>query len=31
VNNCLSPVFTGVDELEQNGIEVVGTHYSVKW
>ena len=31
VNNCLGPVFAQVDDLQQNGIEVDGIHYTVTW
>ena len=31
VKKCLGPVFTQVDDLRQNGIEVDGIHYTVTW
>ena len=31
VKKCLGPVFAQVDDLQQNGIEVDGIHYTVTW
>ena len=31
VKKCLGPVFSQVDDLQQNGIEVDGIHYTVTW
>ena len=31
VKNCLGPVFAQVSELQQNGIELDGIHYTVEW
>ena len=31
VKDCLGPVFAQVSDLQQNGIELDGIHYTVKW
>ena len=31
VQNCLGPVFAQVSDLQQNGIELDGIHYTVEW
>ena len=31
VKDCLGPVFARVSDLQQNGIELNGIHYTVKW
>ena len=31
VKNCLGPVFAQVSDLQQNGIQLAGIHYTVEW